>query len=331
VTKIDLITTDGRIWHKEKFLIELSIAMCQSQDITIDLNTEGPDLDTLDVYQYINDIADKTDYDKSRIEIRTGNIFEAHPEIRLRRNFPWMYLNWAKEQASVRAPMIKQFDHNFRTFGSFVARSNWHRLKLASYLHSRHASRTLQSFHYDPGNDYHNQNIGIEDLINFNHIDRLDDIVHLWKNSPITLDDVYIYPITNPAGYGLINHYQHFFVEIVTETYSMGNTFFPTEKTWRPMVMMTPFMVQGPQWYISRLRRLGFKTFDQWWDEGYNEDHYSGQCTDIEKNLDRLATWSLNEIQQTYTEMLPILKHNRDRLLNLDHQEVIALIQSETR
>lgn len=324
-----MITTDGHIWQKEKFLIELSVAMCQDQDIVIDLNTEGPDLESLHLYQYINDIADLTAYDLSRIEIVTGNIFETHPRMRFRHDFPWMYANWAKEQIQRIDQCSKQFDHNFKTFGSFVSRSNWHRLKLASYLYSHHALRTLQSFHYDHRCNYHNENIGVEKLICFGHINRMDHIVRLWKASPLTLDNVYSYPIVNPTGYGLTDHYRHLFVDIVTETYSMGNTFFPTEKTWRPMVMMTPFMIQGPRWYVRRLRALGFQTFDQWWDEGYNEDHYEGQSNDIEKNIDILSSWSLDQLQQVYAEMLPVLTHNRDRLLSLSPQDIIMLLTTE--
>jgi hypothetical protein len=285
----------------------------------------------LDVYQYIDEIAKLTRYDISRIKVRTGNIFETHPKIQFRHEFPWLYVEWAREQATTHSMADKKFDHNFKFFGSFVSRTNWHRLKLASYLHKHYPKHTLQSFHYDCTNDYHNENIGVEKMIHFRHIDRMEDVVNLWKDSPITLDNVYTYPIVNPTGYGLINHYQHFFVEIVTETYSMGNTFFPTEKIWRPIIMLTPFIVQGPRWYVVRLRELGFQTFDRWWDEGYNEDHYEGQSNDVESIIDRLVNWPLSKFEQVYQEMLPLLLHNRERLLTLDDQDIKFLVQNDTK
>ena len=319
--KIIVLTTDGIIWNKEKFLIDLTVAMAQAEKIQIDFNTEGPDLRSLNIYDYIEDIAEQTGYDLSQIRIITGNLFEQHPTIKLYKQFPWLYTNWGKENC-LQLPKPKVFDHNFKTAASFVSRSNWNRVKLSSYFFKNYSSKILQSYHYDHTNPYHNDNIGVENLIKNNYINRLGDVTNLWKHCPLTLDEIYQYPIVNPTGYSLIDNYQHFFVEVVMETYSMGDTFFPTEKIWRPISQLTPFMVQGPQWYIVRLRKLGFKTFKSWWNEGYNEDHYASQSDQIEKNIDYLTTLTPAELEQMYKDMMPILEHNRDRLITLTLQEI---------
>jgi hypothetical protein len=281
-------------------------------------------MESINVYQYIEEIASQTNYDLSKITIITGNMFEKHDRIKIRNNFPWMYLKWGQENC-VKPLEPKQFDHNFKTFALFVSRGNWNRLKLASYLFKNYPTYTVQSYHFDHTNAYHRDNIGVENLINFNYIGRIEDVTNLWKHCPLTLDQVYKYPIINPTGYGLVDHYKHFFVEIVAETYSMGNTFFPTEKIWRPISQLTPFMVQGPQWYIVRLRKLGFKTFEHWWDEGYNEDGYDSQADSIENNIDQLAKLSTDELGQIYNDMLPTLHHNRQRLLELTNSDIRLL------
>jgi hypothetical protein len=321
VKKIVVITTDGIIWNKEEFLIDLTVAMAQAKEIQIDFNTEGPDLRSLNIYEYIENIAKQTNYDLSKLTITTGNVFEQHSTIKLTNQFPWMYTNWGKENCS-KSPQAKVFDHNFKTAASFVSRSNWNRLKLSSYLYKNYPSKILQSYHYDHTNAYHNDNIGVENLIKNNYISRIGDVTNLWEHCPLTLDKIYQYPIVNPNGYSLIDNYQHFFVEVVMETYSIGDTFFPTEKIWRPISQLTPFMVQGPQWYIVRLRKLGFKTFDRWWDEGYSEDHYAIQSDQIEKNIDYLTTLSTVELEQMYKDMMPILEHNRNRLITITQQEI---------
>lgn len=322
--KIILLTTDGVVWKREEFLIDLSVAMSSNEAILIDTNTEGPDLSTLGVYNWINRIADQTNYNLKNLTIRTGNVYESHPTINLIKSFPWMYLNWGKENA-ISLCDNKVFDHNFKTFASFISRGNWHRLTVGTYLYHNHRSRSLQSYHYDNSNDYHNSNLGITEFIIHNNVDRLGWVKELLEKCPITLDSVYTYPILNPHGYGLTDHYKHFFVEIVTETYSQGNTFFPTEKIWRPITQMTPFIVQGSQHYLARLKKLGFKTFDQWWDEGYSEDPYDYQTKLIEEVIDKLSVLSVDQLQVMYEDMLPTLEHNRNRLLEITKEDLKVL------
>ena len=121
--------------------------------------------------------------------------------------------------------------------------------------------------------------------------------------------------------------YHNFFVEIVVETYFTGSTFFPTEKTWRPILLKTPFIVQGPQDYLSNLKKLGFQTFDKWWDEGYSEDPADHQIVEIQKVIDTIGNWSESKIQKVYNDMKPVLDNNFECMQNLssaDFKEVFA-------
>lgn len=69
----------------------------------------------------------------------------------------------------------------------------------------------------------------------------------------------------------LLAHYDRFAVELVCETMTLGTTFFPTEKTVRPIVGLKPFVIYGPVGYLKNLRRMGFRTFDTVWDEDYDK------------------------------------------------------------
>jgi len=68
-----------------------------------------------------------------------------------------------------------------------------------------------------------------------------------------------------------LEHYDQFVTELVAETYTIGNTFFPTEKTLRPVMAARPILVYGPKYFLSRLRDLGFETYSTCWDESYDE------------------------------------------------------------
>lgn len=72
----------------------------------------------------------------------------------------------------------------------------------------------------------------------------------------------------------LLKFYNQFQVELVAETMCAGTTFFPTEKTFRPITGRRPFLVFGAIHFLNNLRGLGFRTYSECWDESY--DHYQG-------------------------------------------------------
>jgi hypothetical protein len=105
-----------------------------------------------------------------------------------------------------------------------------------------------------------------------------DKIKNWYLNCPVSsLDQANIrdqYKENCNTNASLLKHYHKFDVELISETMVMGTTFFPTEKTTRPIMGMKPFVVYGPKNYLTNLKKLGFKTFDNVWDESY--DAYSG-------------------------------------------------------
>jgi hypothetical protein len=133
------------------------------------------------------------------------------------------------------------------------------------------------------------------------------------------------YPILKDQHNDIYQYYKKFFVEIVCETYYSGTTFFPTEKTWRPIVMKTPFVIQGPEWYTRNLQDLGFQTFGNFWDEGYSEDPSSYAILEIQKVIDIIKGWTVQELNVMYNEMKPILEHNYETFMNLTPEDFLRL------
>ena len=212
-------------------------------------------------------------------------------------------------------------------FGVFIGKSNPPRLYLNSYLHGMYLKLTIQSYRYNIEDDYYRNNIGLETLITDYGIVNVETESSFLSKSPILLDSNtrYSYIKELPTNLSqqldktnsIIDYYKKFFVEIVCETYYSGNTFFPTEKTWRPMLLKTPFIVQGPTNFLKNLRKLGFKTFDKWWDEGYDEDAPNHSIHEIQKVIDFLSNKSLQEIQHMHNEMHNVLEHNYNTLIRL--------------
>lgn len=121
-------------------------------------------------------------------------------------------------------------------------------------------------------------------------------------------------------GYGLIDEYSTSFCNIVTE--SQSNTYWNrlptnqiiiTEKTEKCFVAGQPFVIVGNFEFLSTLKKLGFKTFDKWWDESYDlEVDELKRFEKIKKVLLDISSWDYSKCESVYKEMIPILKHNQE-------------------
>jgi len=61
------------------------------------------------------------------------------------------------------------------------------------------------------------------------------------------------------------------FVTIVSEPQYFGDSKFLSEKIFKPIACSHPFIVLGTQGYLKELKKKGYKTFDNWFDESYDE------------------------------------------------------------
>jgi hypothetical protein len=115
-----------------------------------------------------------------------------------------------------------------------------------------------------------------------------------------------------------LEDYTETFVSIVTETIVNQETIFITEKTWKPIMVGHPFMVIGNQYTLSYLKRLGYKTFDKWWDESYDKvADWKTRIKIVVNNLLSLKKLSSDELIQMRDEMKSILKYNQSLFYDL--------------
>jgi hypothetical protein len=121
------------------------------------------------------------------------------------------------------------------------------------------------------------------------------------------------YRADHNTNLSLMAWYDQFHIEIVAESYIYGDTFFPTEKTVRPISAGKPMIVMGPRHFLQRLRDQGFKTWSDIWDETY--DDLEGPA-----RLARIQT-VIRDVQQRRDEIISVsqqhAEHNRATLANL--------------
>ena len=114
----------------------------------------------------------------------------------------------------------------------------------------------------------------------------------------------------------LDNVYLNSWVSIVTESsyFKHEHNVFISEKTFKPLACMQPFVIVGSKHTLKYLRKLGYKTFDGFIDESYDDmddnDRFLGIVNAIEKikNINDKAAW--------YESMRGILEHNHKLFLS---------------
>lgn len=99
-------------------------------------------------------------------------------------------------------------------------------------------------------------------------------------------------------------------LHVVTETVYYGRKSHLTEKTFKPIVMQQPFMIVSCRGSLEYLRRYGFKTFDLFWDESYDDVDDNLRIIKIGKVLSDLNQLSSKEKAQLQRHLVPTVEHN---------------------
>lgn len=118
--------------------------------------------------------------------------------------------------------------------------------------------------------------------------------------------------------------YQKIGVDIVTETVFDYPYPFITEKTYRPMASLRPFIIVGPFHTLYFLKQVGFKTFSAIIDESYDnivdpEKRFMSVCNSIKLFVSK----PLDQIQSELYSIKDILLYNQTHLFNLTKNELL--------
>ncbi len=109
------------------------------------------------------------------------------------------------------------------------------------------------------------------------------------------------------------------FVNVITETLTSPDIIFITEKTYKSIYTCQPFIIVGNFGTIKKLKELGFKTFDNWWDESYDEEpDLEIRIQKIINVLEEIASWDFDKCAKVRNEMREVLIHNYTKMLDKD-------------
>jgi hypothetical protein len=305
--------TSDKIWNRSElldFLIEN-----QQGCIELNLEPEAICLDTLGIY----DLLDKFNFEQ--VTINTWNPLEQHSRYRvvcLGSNF------WFEKMETIDPGL--QIWNRSKIFYCLFGRPTASRLGLAGHMLSRHADTThlhfsvttqdhmLMQFELDKLLEYRPASIALAGQV----IDQLPILL----SSPENYTKYTGYDYSDP----LTLNYKDILIDVLSESHVLGTTFFPTEKTIRPMWLKKPFIVFASKNYLCYLRQMGFRTFGDFWSEDY--DGYDGRdrFVKILELIDSLAQKSMAELEEIYWNMQYTLEYNYNLLLNQNYLTTITHI-----
>jgi len=141
---------------------------------------------------------------------------------------------------------------------------------------------------------------------------------------PYELDTHHLLP-NQKGSFGATNNmkdwYSDTYINLVTETF-FGRNVFLSEKIFKPLSNLQPFIVLGDYGTIAELKRLGFKTFEPFIDESYDlEIDPKLRLEKIEKEIEKLKNKSIEEIHNWYYSIKEILIYNQKHLYTFENYE----------
>ena len=99
-------------------------------------------------------------------------------------------------------------------------------------------------------------------------------------------------------------------LQVVTETVYEQSTLHLTEKVFKPIVMQMPFVLVGAKHNLEYLRSYGFKTFNEFWDESYDDMDNDQRINAVTKLLTDLNSLSIKEKAHLQKHLVPVVEHN---------------------
>lgn len=216
-----------------------------------------------------------------------------------------------------------------------------HRFML-SYLALKHKLLENSIFSFLNGFTYKPHDISYM-LAEFTSDPYIDDYAtRIHKLIPYELDTQHL-ETSQKSGFSTENSkkewYESTYVHIISETrFKTGETPFISEKTWRPVANLQPFIFVGNYHSLRTLRELGFKTFSPFIDESYDEEtDYCLRMKKIEEQIVKLNNMPVQELHDWYYSITDILLYNQNHLNTIAHihpyeetyNEIIKLYKKE--
>ena len=282
-------------------------------EIIIDMYPEGYNLYHNGVWAIIEAVCRACDIHPATITLVIGDLCADYPCNTIIHQPRWL-MESATEFANLEVPFYKVMEKKFL---QFIGRATWDRVAVQMFLRGTFLSDSYTTM--APTKNRHKVvNDTVTKILQMNQPESYKtDAIQYTLNPPknylteCTREDLITFP-NNVIK--LQELYAHSFIEIVHETDI--HSFFITEKTIRPILFKRPFIVMGCKGYMENLQKLGFKTFDSWFDERYDQAEGFRRLDLILRRLKEIGEKPYDELSRINLQMRETVEYNFNHLVS---------------
>ena len=286
--------------------------------VVLDLQFEGPSLTALGIIECVSAYCRKYQVSSAQIQIKhwTNN---AEPV-----EYPVIDANsishfFSRSKSYWQPLSVSVHEH---VLGFFIGRRSIPRAVIMHYLHHTYLNKVLLSCLQNKDDQpWLKRSHDLEKLDIWLTQEQQIEFTNWWKTDPIaSLDDHGIldqYRLDPTTNRDLLTHYTRFDIELVAESYTRGSSFFPTEKTVRPIMAAKPILVYGPANYLENLCKLGFETYSKSWDESYDLLEGPARWRAMQKLIDKIMDMNTDEYKEMIGQATEIAIRNRKHLSDI--------------
>lgn len=126
------------------------------------------------------------------------------------------------------------------------------------------------------------------------------------------------------SGYGYedVQPYRESIISLISDTIFFKHQGFISEKVFKPIMYLQPFLIAGPPYYLKEIRNMGFKTFDGFIDESYDEEVDDKlRLEKVISELIRISNLPIEVLKHKLKEFENVLIYNQMKLLSFDYQK----------
>lgn len=204
----------------------------------------------------------------------------------------------------------KSFDNIMKTFLCLNRRFRWHRNILFSLFYKydllKDSYFSMPDIHPDGTGQLWKDQCDVG-FINSHGL----EVDNLQKILPLRVDKVDYARMVHDSTRSMKNFYETSLISLVTETTCDTYALQVSEKTYKPIMYKIPFIIVNSIGALKYLRNAGYKTFSDFFDEGYDE------IIDTRERIERIAhvcktinEWSVEDKQKFFYETRSIVDYN---------------------
>ena len=117
--------------------------------------------------------------------------------------------------------------------------------------------------------------------------------------------------------------YENSLINIASETFFFDKFIHITEKTYKPIAFMQPFILVGSFKSLQHIKDMGFKTFGEFWNEDYDlEEDNEKRMKMIFDIVDWISTWSEEKQIKFSQDVKEIVEYNVRHLNIMSNKEI---------